>query len=236
MNKKVISILIFAVLGALVSGQAIYAANSILSVFPASGSKNAGESFDITVQIDPQGNKVCVVKGTLSLDNLTCGSIAVASGITAQTMPTCTSPSFILGIPRCAITAQNVLVVSVRGNKVGQAKASLTGFSVIGVGALVPSGLQGGTYNIIAASSLAPKLSPTPSPAISQIPVAASPVPLFDITSAPVAPKKPSVIPLIVFSAVLGILIILIVIFVIRRIRAYVIAKKIREDTKNKKI
>lgn len=231
MNKKIILLSTFAILGVLVLGQAVYAANSTLSVLPSTASKNVGVAFNITVQISPQGNKVCLVKGTLSFNNLTCRSITIASGLMAQTTPTCASPSFILGIPKCATVTQNVLTASVKGNNVGQAKASLTGSSVIGVGVLIPSDSQGGAYNITAVPA------PVPTPAPGTVSPTSTPTPtetpaLFDITSEPVLPARPSVIPVVVFSAVAGILFILFAIFVRRRIRMYMIAKRIKENIK----
>ena len=129
--------------------QSVYADNSSLSVLPAIASKTVGATFNVSVSVNPQGNQVCVVKGTLNFNNLTCKGITVASGLMPQTTPTCLNPNFTLGIPRCTTAIENILTVSVKGGSVGQATASLSNAKVIGVGVLIPSSLNGGTYNII---------------------------------------------------------------------------------------
>lgn len=166
MNKKIIFLLL-VILGIISVVQPVSAANPILSVSPATASKNVGATINVAVKIDPQGNKVCVVKGALSFDNLTCKSITVATGLMSQTMPTCAIPNFILGIPKCATAAQNILTVSVKGNNVGRAKVSLTESKVIGVGVIIPFDSQGGAYNITAI--------PTPPPAPTPISISCTP-------------------------------------------------------------
>jgi len=122
----------------------------------------------------------------------------------------------------CAsITAMvTILTISVKGNNVGQAKASLTKFSVIGAGVLIPSNAQGGVYNIIAGST------PAPSPVL--IPAALTPTPasLFDISSKPVPAPKQNVIPLII-AVILFILLVFLLWF-------FITAKKKKEKNVKK--
>ena len=151
MNKKIILLSTLVVLGSLVLCQAVYAANASLSVVPTTADKSVATAFNVSVNLDAQGNKVCVVKGTLNFNNLTCKGITVASGLMAQITPSCSNPSFTLGIPKCTTTAQNILTVSVKGNAV-EAVASLAGAKVIGVGVVIASNLNGGKYNIISSS------------------------------------------------------------------------------------
>lgn len=139
--------------------QIVFASNSVLSVSPASLDKSANTSFNVSVHLDPVGNKACVVKGTLNFDKLSCQSITVANGLMPQTTPTCASPSFTVGIPGCASTAQNILSMSVKGTEAGQANLSFTGVNIIGAGTAVPFTSQGGTYNITTAVH-----EPTPTP------------------------------------------------------------------------
>jgi len=147
--KKIILLSLIAV-GIIFAGQVVLADSAVLSVSPATATKNVGATFSTSVQLDPAGNKVCVVSGTLNFSNLTCQNITVVSGLMAQTAPTCDNPSFTLGIPKCATVAQNLFSVSVAGADVGQAGLSLTGVKVIGAGTIVASNLQGGAYNITA--------------------------------------------------------------------------------------
>ena len=167
MNKKIILISALVAVSIVALGQVAYADNATLSVAPATASKTVGTSFNVSVNLDPQGNKVCVVTGTLSVNGLTCKSISVASGLMAQTTPTCAAPSFILGIPKCTTVAQNLLTVSVKGSQEGTAKASVTGAKVIGAGTIVASTENSGTYNITAVPATTvktPAVQETPQP------------------------------------------------------------------------
>jgi type 1 fimbria pilin len=127
MNKRIILISTIAILGSLFLGQAVYAASSTLSVIPSTGSKNVGTTFSTSVQIDPQGNKICVVKGTVSFNNLTCRNITIASGLIAQATPTCASPNFTIGITKCTTAVKNLFSISVKGTKEGQGTISIFG-------------------------------------------------------------------------------------------------------------
>ena len=160
--KKIILVSVLVLLGVCALGQAAYAATSTVSVVPSAATKNVGTTFNVSVSLVPQGEKVCVVTGTLVFNNLTCKSIAVASGLMPQTAPTCSNPKFVLGIPSCTIANQNLLTVSVAGNNAGQAKVSLSGINVIGAGTAVSSAANDGVYTIIAVPKPTPKPTPTP--------------------------------------------------------------------------
>jgi hypothetical protein len=147
--KKIILLSTFIILGVLALSNSVYAASATFSVLPSTATNNVGTAFNVSASLDPQGNKICVVEGALSFNNLTCQSIAVQSGIMTQAAPTCASPSFTLGIPKCAITDQNLLSVSVKGNNAGTASVTLTGIKVIGAGADVAFTSQAGLYNIV---------------------------------------------------------------------------------------
>jgi hypothetical protein len=249
--KKIILISTFAILGFLVLGQTVYAATSILSVYPASASKNVSATFDVAVQINPKGDKVCVMKGMLVFNNLTCKSITLASGIMAQTAPTCANPSFILGIPKCATAPQNLLTVSIKGNSAGQAKLSFTEAKIIGAGTALDFITNNGTYNITAVKTTVPKavikttleliepLEPTArlvatttiaSEIATLTPETITSTPLFDIVAQPVLPTRPSALLLIVFYVAAGILFILLIIFMIAKRRKKKIILKKKDD------
>lgn len=162
MSKKLI-LLSFIAIGVLFSGQAVLADSASLSVLPATGEKIAGAVFSANIQVNPAGNIVCVVKGTLVFNNLTCQNISIASGLMAQVSPTCASPSFTLGIPNCTTTAQNILSVSAKGATAGDASLSFSGAKVIGVGVNVAFVPQSGTYTITA---VAPPKPVVPKPVV----------------------------------------------------------------------
>lgn len=179
-------IILFALSFVIFAGftQIVFADNAVLSISPASAEKTAGQTFSASLNLNPQGNQVCVVRGTLSFENLTCKSIALASGLMPQTTPTCSSPSFVLGIPRCATSAQNLLSISAKAGQAGTAKINLTGVKIIGAGVDVASSQQAGTYSITAA--VQPKTTPAPTVAVSP---GATPV------STPEATVEQAVIP-----------------------------------------
>jgi hypothetical protein len=149
MNK----ITLFSLLAAICMlgiGQMAYADTAIISASPSTISKTVDAPFNVSIQLNPTNNQVCVVQGTLNLTNLSFQSITVASGIMAQTSPTCANPNFVLGIPKCTTAAQNILSVAVEGNQAGSASLSLSGVRAIGSGVTVASSVQGGSYNITA--------------------------------------------------------------------------------------
>jgi len=148
MNSKKIFLLSLVIIGVLAINSIALADTSVLSLSPSSASKTAGTPFNVSLQINPAGNNVCVVKGTLDLNNLSCQSINITSDVMAQKTPTCSSPSFILGIPKCSTVAQSLFTMSVKGIKAGQGTLALAGIKVIGAGTDIASSSQGGTYNI----------------------------------------------------------------------------------------
>lgn len=167
--EKITLLALLIIIGAFAASQAVLADNAVLSVSPASLNSVVGAPFNVSVQLNPANNKVCVVMGTLSFNNLACQSITVASGVMAQTAPTCDTPNFTLGIPKCATTAQNLFSVSAKGVQAGQGSLFFAGVKVIGAGADVAFSSQGGAYNIAAAQTTAPKITPkTTMPQVAQ--------------------------------------------------------------------
>ncbi len=159
--KKITLLALLTIVGILGVGQMVFAASSTLSALPASLNSIVGTPFNVSVQLNPAGNKICVVKGTISLNNLTCQNITVASGIWSPVSPTCTNPKFILGIPKCTTAVQNILSVSVKGAQVGQGKLSFTEVKGIGTGAAVTLASQDGAYNITPVQATTPITTPT---------------------------------------------------------------------------
>lgn len=148
--KKIIITLIVGIIISLAESQTAFAASAVLSASPSSGTSTIGTSFNITVKIDPIGNTIDVVRGTMVFDKLSCQSITLVSGPLAIVTPSCATPNFVIGIPKGTSVSQNLLTVSVNGNAVGQANISFTGAKVIRNGVDVPFTLEGGSYNILA--------------------------------------------------------------------------------------
>lgn len=156
--KKIFTTSLIVIASILSLGQVALAASATLSAQPSYSNNVLGSTFNTAVEIDPANNKVCVVKGTLAINNLTCQNITLAPGLIAQTAPTCSTPSFTVGIPRCTTSKQNLFTVSVKGNTPGQASISFSDVKVIGVGEDVAFNYQTGVYNIVAVPYKAPEI------------------------------------------------------------------------------
>ena len=89
-----------------------------------------------------------MVKGIVNFNNLICRSITVASGVMAQTTPTCASPNFIFGFANCLTSIKTLFSVSIKGTNAGLASVSLSSVKVIGAGIDIAYTLQSGSYTI----------------------------------------------------------------------------------------
>ena len=147
--RRIFLSLIMITGGLLVLGPIAFADSAVLSALPLSATNTVSTPFNVSVSIDPSGNNVCVVKGTINFNNLSCQSITLSNGLMAQTIPTCDAPNFTIGIPKCASANQNLFSVSVKGNAAGQGLLSFSGVKVIGAGTDVAFSLQNSNYEII---------------------------------------------------------------------------------------
>lgn len=163
MKNRIIFLFLVAV--TLFPAGLVLAENAVLSVVPADGSKTVGEQFNVSINLDGKGNKVCVVKGALAFENLTCKNITVESGLMAQTAPTCASPTFTIGIPSCVTASKNLLSVFVKAEQAGEAKLSLIGVKIIGAGADVAFSPLPATYAVKAVQVQ----QPAPKPAVETV-------------------------------------------------------------------
>jgi hypothetical protein len=163
------------------------AASSSLYVSPATLTKAVGNVFSTTVGVKAAGNKVCAAEGTLVFNNLTCQSISVASGLMAQSTPTCADPYFMVGIPSCTTLDKTLFTVSVKAGKAGAATLGSTSIDIIGEGLSLGSASASGKYTITAAAPVptpVPVVKPTPKGGTTTVPepTPVKEVQLFDIT------------------------------------------------------
>ncbi len=159
-TKIILSAIIFLSVISIV-GTAI-AAGASLYVSPASLTKIAGDTFNVSVGLNASGSKVFAVEGTLVFNNLSCQSITVADGLMAQSAPTCSNPHFLIGIPNGTIADKVLLTTSVRSRSVGVASINSTGVDIIGEGVSVGSASMSGNYTINAVPK--PKTTPASKP------------------------------------------------------------------------
>ena len=133
------------------------AAGDSLYVSPAVSTVNAGGNITVSVVAGTSGDKICAVQGTIVFNNLTCQSITTASGLLVQTSPTCSSPSFVLAIPKCTTTDATLFTVSSKAGNAGTASISFSGVKLAGVGVIVGTASEGGNYTVNALPVAQPK-------------------------------------------------------------------------------
>jgi len=154
-NKIRIAILVLA--GILIVGFGVYntadAADRSVYISPASLNKKVGDVFDISVKVNPSGQKVCVVEGKLNLNKLSCQDVTMGSDISAQTLPSCDNLSFLLGIQGCTTDNKTLFTVTVRAKNAGSGTANFTGVDIIGEGVSISSSSSGGSYAITSTPS-----------------------------------------------------------------------------------
>lgn len=119
-----------------------------LYLSPASGEKEVGEIFDVSVGIDPQGKSVDVFEGTIKLTNFSCQAVSLGSGVMAVTIPSCDNLNFQLGIPGGTIEKRVLFTIKVKGENEGTATISFSGVKILGGGEHLSSSASGGSYLI----------------------------------------------------------------------------------------
>lgn len=136
------------------------AASASLYISPASLTKTVGDFLGLSVGVGASGNKICAVEGALVFHNLSCQNITVASDVMSQSMPSCSNPHFLIGIPGCTTIDKTLFTVSAKTVNSGAASVSFMGVDLIGEGTSVGSASTAGNYTINAV----PKATPTPTP------------------------------------------------------------------------
>ena len=145
---KIFLLGIILIVGFGVSGTAD-AADPSVYISPSSLHKKVGDTFDISVKIDPEGQEVCVAKGRLNLDKLSCQEVKIGDGISVQTLPSCDEFRFLLGLQGCTTKEKTLFTVTVRAEEIGTGTAELNGVEMIGQGALISSvSSSNGSYDI----------------------------------------------------------------------------------------
>jgi len=131
------------------------AANPSIYVSPASQSKEVGDIFDISVKINPVGEKICVVEGKLLVDKLDVQNIKVATdeGIFPQTSPSFSNSFyFLLGIEGCTTQDKTLFTARVKAKSAGNAEVSFQNVDIIGEGVSISSDFSSGTYTLTSPS------------------------------------------------------------------------------------
>ncbi len=164
MKKDKITILVLGFITVLITGFAFYnpveAADTSVYVSPESLSKEVGDIFNVSVKVNPAGEKVCAVEGNLNLDKLSCLSITLGEGIMAQSSPSCSNLYFLFGIPGCSTKDKTLFTIRVRAKSAGTATIGFTGIDIIGEGVPISSNSSEGSYSIVIPETILPPITP----------------------------------------------------------------------------
>ncbi|MFA5158863.1 MAG: hypothetical protein WC451_06830 [Patescibacteria group bacterium] len=134
-----------------------------LDILPATSTVDLGKNMTATAVVQTSGEKICAVQGTIVFNNLTCQSITLASGMMAQTQPTCSNPNFVVGIPKCVTTDTTLFTVVVKPAIHGVASINFTGVDLISTGTSISTASAGGKYIINEAPIVVTKTQETES-------------------------------------------------------------------------
>ena len=155
MSKNKNTILIFGIIGILIAGfgfsNSAEAANSSIYVSPASQNKEVGDIFNISVKVNPGGEKVCVVEGKLLLDKLDVQDIKVPTdeGVFSQTSPSFSNGFyFLLGVEGCTTQDKTLFTARVKAKSAGSAEVSFQNVDIIGEGVSISSDFSSGIYTL----------------------------------------------------------------------------------------
>ncbi|MBU4338440.1 hypothetical protein KKB43_00210 [Patescibacteria group bacterium] len=200
MKNTKIKIILSAIIFLSVAGFAgtAAAAGSSVYVSPASLTKTVGDIFNVSVGVSTSGSKVCAVEGTLVFNNLSCQSITVDGNVTPQSVPTCSNPYFLIGVPSCSTADKVLFAVSAKAGSTGAASISFTGIDIIGEGVSVGTASVSGNYtiNAILTATLTPAPTATPKTASTATPTPKTtpkPTVLPTSTPTPVSSEQPAI-------------------------------------------
>lgn len=118
-------------------------------VTPTGITKNVGEVFSASINVNPSSAKVYAVEGTIDFKNLSCDSVLVVDGMMAQTSPTCAKPYFLIGIPNGTDKDTAFLNIKVKGVDVGVANVNIINVDIIGEGKSIGTNSTNGVYTIV---------------------------------------------------------------------------------------
>lgn len=124
------------------------AASASLYVYPTNVVKTVGDVFDASVVVNPSGSNACAVEGTLVFNNLTCQDITMTGDFVVQSLPTCSNPHFLVGIPNCTLSEKALFAVKVKAETATNANISVSDIEIIGEGMSIGSTAVSGIYTI----------------------------------------------------------------------------------------
>lgn len=123
-------------------------AAAVVSISPTNVERGVGEVFNLSVNLNTNGNSVCAVEGTLDFKNLSCQSITLTNDLVNGSSFGCANPHFLIGIPNCTTTNKTLMTVAAKGNSAGTASMEAKSVDVIGSGVSISNSTVAGNYII----------------------------------------------------------------------------------------
>lgn len=156
---------------------------STVGISPSTGSYGVGQSFTVTIQVDPQSKSVNAVEAKLSFDNTKLSVVSVSKTGSVFSLWT-TEPAFSNtagtidlggGIPAPFTAKSNIVTVTFKVLAAGAGKVSIASASVLaadGLGTDVYTGPVNASYTFTGtAPTPTPEPTPTPNPVPKEEPV-----------------------------------------------------------------
>jgi len=138
----------------------VYANNALIYTSPSIITQDMGKSTRISVIAKSQGGeKICVVKGSIDLQGLTCQSVTIGSGVSYLVKPTCDNLNFVLGIQKCTTSSKGIFYIMVEMSGAEDGTATFSGLDVVSVGQSINFSSAGSTFISKALKSLEDLLS-----------------------------------------------------------------------------
>jgi hypothetical protein len=130
--------------------------NSVKAIAPLlygesiSDSKVVGDTFNISVKINPNNKKIDTIAGELDFSQLDCQSIELNSSdkFLVLEQPTCTDSDFIIGIKKGTLQDTELFNVTVQANDIGFSSLNFNNVDILGNGFLVSSAAIDRTFII----------------------------------------------------------------------------------------
>lgn len=151
-TQKTFAILNFclALFLGLIASNVVFATAPTIYLSPEGADKQIGDSFEIAVRINTDGEKICVVRGEVVLSLLDCQNVQTGELISYPVI-SCNNPKFILSAPHCFTGDKLLFTLILTPNSSGSAKISFADVLAVGnAGATIPVSYSEGNYNISA--------------------------------------------------------------------------------------
>ena len=123
------------------------AATVYLETSPSTIIRNVQSNFTVSIRLVTD-SPIYAVEGTLVFNNLNCKNITLSQSVVVQSMPTCSNPYFLVGIPSGTNIDMDLFQIVVSGNSVGAASLGFLNVDLIGAGNSLSNSSLSGIFEI----------------------------------------------------------------------------------------